>query len=311
MLGKGKGILVFIVLITISACGSQVGRLNLANSLAMESKFSQNYLQTYKNKPAVAVTSDNRSSGGRGGVGQDVPGFKLLSYYKITNPKLPVNVYIEGDGFAWVNASRLSSNPTPKDAFTLKLATLDPAANVIYIARPCQYVEADPKCSPKYWSGSRFAKEVVDSIDNVIDYYSKDFQPQGQKKLNLIGYSGGAAIAVLVAAERDDIISLRTVAGNLDHKLVNSLHNVTQLDNSLNAIDVAEKIANLPQHHFVGTEDTVVPIEVTRSFVKKIQDKPGSCVRMTTISGASHYDGWQENWQQILAKPLFCSGYSF
>ena len=37
------------------------------------------------------------------------------------------------------------------------------------------------------------------------------------KGIHLIGYSGGGAIAVLTASRREDVLSVRTIAANLDH----------------------------------------------------------------------------------------------
>ena len=36
-----------------------------------------------------------------------------------------------------------------------------------------------------------------------------------------VGYSGGAAVAALVAGRRSDIVSLRTLSGYLDHVALN------------------------------------------------------------------------------------------
>lgn len=230
--------------------------------------------------------------------------FILTTYSKIRNNNTPVNIYIEGDGFAWASRGRLSSNPTPRDAFTLRLAAQDPAANVLYIARPCQYtsLEKDKLCAPKYWSGSRFSEEVVDSVNKAISHYTKQFS---QPKINLIGYSGGAAVAVLVAARRNDIATLRTVAGNLDHVAINKYHDVENLDNSLNPIDVAEKLASLPQYHFAGVDDKIVPLSVIKGFAEK-SEQGKSCVKVSSVNGATHYSGWKEHWQQLLMQPVFC-----
>ncbi|HAX90698.1 MAG TPA: alpha/beta hydrolase, partial [Rhodospirillaceae bacterium] len=62
--------------------------------------------------------------------------FVLTTYAKITHPNQPARIYIEGDGLAWVTPDEPSLNPTPPDAFTLRLTLLDPSPNVIYIARP-------------------------------------------------------------------------------------------------------------------------------------------------------------------------------
>ncbi len=234
----------------------------------------------------------------------DTGSFLLTTYYKITDKNTPVSVYIEGDGFAWASSDRLSVNPTPKDAFTLQLAAADPAKNIIYIARPCQYtpLAQDKTCAPKYWSGSRFSEVVVDSVNKAISHYSAQM-PKAQ--INLIGYSGGAAVAVLVAARRNDIASLRTVAGNLDHVAVNKFHNVDNLDDSLNAIDVAEKLASLPQYHFAGVADEIIPVSVIKSFAEKSENGSG-CIKVSAVNGATHYSGWKEHWTELLAQPVAC-----
>ncbi len=54
---------------------------------------------------------------------------------------------------------------------------------------------------------------MVNSIHKTLDQIKTRYNASG---FNLIGYSGGGAIAALVAADRNDILSLRTVAGNLD-----------------------------------------------------------------------------------------------
>ena len=71
----------------------------------------------------------------------ETDGFSIMSYQRITNPAKQVNVYIEGDGFAWAAPGRLSVNPTPKNPVALKLASLYKSENMIYLARPCQYVD--------------------------------------------------------------------------------------------------------------------------------------------------------------------------
>lgn len=238
---------------------------------------------------------------------QEIPTstFLLTSYYKITDKNKPVTIYIEGDGFARVTIRQTSLNPTPLDAFTLRLAAEDPSPNVIYIARPCQYtpLEKDGHCENKYWSLCRFSKEVVDSVNDAVSYYAKSF---ANPQINLVGYSGGAAVATLIAAEREDVSSLRTVAGNLDHVAVNKFHNVTNLDDSLNPIDVAGKLANLPQYHFAGEKDEIVPLSVTQEFAAK-SDNGNGCVKIHTVSGATHRTGWKENWPQLLALPVSCN----
>lgn len=91
--------------------------------------------------------------------------------------------------------------------------------------------------------------------------------------INLVGYSGGGAVAVLLAARRHDVSSLRTVAGNLDTEYVNRIHDVSAMPQSLNPVDVAQTISGIPQVHFSGEDDSIVPIAVTRLFVVRANTK--------------------------------------
>jgi len=57
--------------------------------------------------------------------------------------------------------------------------------------------------------GVRFAPEVINSFSRAIDTLK---EKSGAKYVELVGYSGGGAIAVLVAAGRSDVVGVRTVA---------------------------------------------------------------------------------------------------
>jgi len=226
--------------------------------------------------------------------------FTLAACYRFQKPGESVNIYIEGDGNAWMSHGRISNNPTPRAPLVLKLATIDESANVAYLTRPGQYLEQeDLNVKPCYWSDKRFSEEVIVSMNDAV---SKLAQLAQTDKINLIGYSGGAAIAVLISTRRNDIVSLRTIAGNLDIEAVSKYHNVSPLTGSLNPIDFAQKIKGLPQRHFIGLKDTIVPSSVAESFVARMGDKDYS--RITEVSGATHSKGWTKYWKELLRYPV-------
>ena len=211
-----------------------------------------------------------------------------------------IRIYIEGDGRAWETKSRLSDDPTPSNPVALELATVDQSDAVAYIARPGQFPDPDSAvCDPTYWSSRRFAPEVVEAFDKAIDILKKK---SGAVYVELVGYSGGAALAVLVAARRSDVTSLRTIVGNLDPKALCAYHNVSQLDGSLDPIDAAQKVSRIPQHHFVGSMDKTVPSSIAESFVKKEGDI--NFRNITVVDGATHKNGWRERWKELLLIPL-------
>lgn len=214
-----------------------------------------------------------------------------------------LTVYIEGDGLAWITRSCPSSDPTPVDPIGLYLAFSHPNTRVAYLARPCQYTMASGSatCEQKYWTTHRFAPEVIAATNRAITVL---MAKTSSTRLELVGYSGGGAIATLVAAQRNDVVGLRTLAGNLDHARWTKYHAVDSLRGSLNPVDVAADIASLPQLHFVGMKDSVVPREVAGSFVAK-QGLSG-CSEIVPVDNADHSYGWVEAWPGLLAHPLPC-----
>lgn len=227
--------------------------------------------------------------------------FTLASWSRIGEKGKPLTVYIEGDGFAWKSRRRLSADPTPRNPVALELALHDSSANVVYLARPCQYVK-DSACTPAYWSDRRFSEEVIRSANDAIDYFAG---LSGAKEIHLVGFSGGAAVAVLVAARRGDVATLRTVAGNLDPDAVNASHSIPPLKESLNPIEYAPALAHLPQRHFIGTKDKTIPSSVARSFARRAGDD--ACVHITEVDGADHGSGWSERWENLLLMNVSCT----
>ena len=71
----------------------------------------------------------------------------------------------------------------------------------------------------------------------------------------LIGYSGGGAVALLIGVKRDDIDKIITVAGNIDTEFWTQYHNIDPLSNSLNPADFVETLQAIKQCHLLGNED--------------------------------------------------------
>jgi dienelactone hydrolase len=223
--------------------------------------------------------------------------FILTSYTKLDNQSNILRIYIEGDGFAFSPRRRLSSNPTPKDPIGLKLATKDPNTNIAYLGRPCQYISKreEKNHKEKYWSDARFAEEVINSMDEAVDALKNQAHA---KEIVLIGFSGGAAVEVLIAARRDDVSGIITVAGNLDHAAINDYHNVAQMEGSLNPIHYAQNIAHIHQRHFAGEKDKIVPVYIIKGFAYESGDTDYNTV--IVVGGCGHNDGWVDIWQDIV-----------
>ncbi len=226
--------------------------------------------------------------------------FKLTTYRRLEGREQPLTVYIEGDGIAFRSYGP-SMDPTPVHLLVLELAKRDPSINVAYLARPCQFDNSasEAPCAEEFWTDKRFSKEVIVSMDQALDILKTT---SAATEIDLIGYSGGGAVAILLAARRQDIRSIRTLAGNLDPTAVNRAYRLGPLKGSLDPMDVASKISSIPQRHFIGMDDKVMPASVADGFVERVGN--GDCAKVIRFQGVTHHAGWEEHGKDIYSVPV-------
>lgn len=207
-----------------------------------------------------------------------------------------LTIYVEGDGMAWISRSQVSPDPTPVHPMALALALQQPSGAAAYLARPCQYVNANAagKCPNTWWTDRRFAPEVITATNLAIDQLKQRFRAS---RLILVGYSGGGAVAALAAAQRKDVALLVTVAGNLDHQAWARMKKITPLTHSLNPAEAWQALVDLPQLHFAGSRDTTVPPDVLRSYVSRFPEDRQPAVRL--IESFDHRCCWAEQWSGL------------
>lgn len=213
--------------------------------------------------------------------------FVLAARVKLQAPGSPVRIYIEGDGHAFNAHGRPSSDPTPHDTTLLDIAFADPHPNVVYLARPCQFVR-DARCTRKDWSTGRFSKEAVDSVAEAVETLAAG------APVTLIGYSGGAQIAGLAAVTHPElkVLKIITIAGNLDHPAWCREKRLPPLTDSMDLTQYWERFMQIPQIHFVGEKDEVVPPELTQARV-------AGRAPVVVVRGATHGKGWEKAAERI------------
>jgi dienelactone hydrolase len=219
--------------------------------------------------------------------------FDLLAFLPPQDtPQVLLTIYIEGDGKAWKSRFEASENPTPEKAIALVLALQHPGA--IYLSRPCQSIKG-PLCRPELWTSARFSEPVINASNKAIDKLKARYQADA---LQLIGYSGGGAVAALVAARRTDVKRLVTVAGNLDHRRWTMLHGVSSLSKSLNPADFRESLKGISQYHLVGQNDHIVPPQLTQEFIAYFS--PTADITVHIVPDFDHHCCWQKQWPSFL-----------
>jgi hypothetical protein len=220
---------------------------------------------------------------------------RLRAYAKrpIAGPYARATVYIESDGAPWRFADEPPADPTPLRALVLGLAIADPEPAVAYLGRPCQYLSAAElqKCDPRLWMQARFSTDAVSAMNAAVDRVK---QLYGATQINLVGYSGGGAMAALIAARREDVSCLVTIAAPLDTAAWTDALRVSRLDLSLNPADQAERLRALPQTHLRGLRDTLVPPATTARYLARTP-------RATVIDKANfdHRCCWQDEWREL------------
>jgi pimeloyl-ACP methyl ester carboxylesterase len=248
--------------------------------------------------PADSARKDVRTAGWTEEFFPHQP-FGLIGFRPANLQSSPtLDVYIEGDGYAWRNLTTPSHDPTPLDPIALHMAIAARNGAVLYLARPCQYQRAGAKdgCNVAYWTSHRFAPEVVDSLNNAINKHASRI---GAKRLRVIGYSGGGVLAALVAAKRNDVDLLVTAAAPLDHAAWTTHHDVTPLRGSLNPVDFAGSLGRIRQIHLLGEDDKTTPLSVLESYRKRLPSN--APIEIRSIKKFSHSCCWSERWNELVS----------
>lgn len=277
---------VWLVVFALSACTSippQAQRLSTADALAAQHGWQRVSLST-RLGPMVAYLPRLGTPGG---------------WAAGATQTHVVTIYIEGDGLAWLNAETPSDDPTPLNPLALRLALAQPGGQAAYLARPCQFLMQAPEQMPfcarqQAWTSHRFSAEVIAASHEALDQIKARM---GAEHIILVGYSGGGAVAALLAAERHDVLRLITVAGNLDHAAWTTLHRISPLSGSLNPADRTDPLEGLPQVHWVGAEDDNVPASVAQGFAQRFRASPRPAVRV--VPQATHDSGWVRQWAHL------------
>ena len=186
----------------------------------------------------------------------------------------PLRLYYEGDG-----------NPNPKHTVALEYAKQDKSPNVIYIARPCQWSN-DKICKqkPQIYGQDRFHTEIMKEMEELTQYLVRKYQAP---KVDLIGYDGGAVMALNMATK---VPSPRviTIAGITDLNTYTYYHDLPEMENADNPADNLMLLAQIPQIHYVGGQDTVTPRRLVERFVARMKNPKSAVVKM--VPGATHTD---------------------
>ncbi|HWW21103.1 MAG TPA: hypothetical protein VNZ06_09890 [Steroidobacteraceae bacterium] len=202
-------------------------------------------------------------------------------------------VFIDGDGVPWSgHGTRVASDPTPLHPLALALAART-AHPVLYLGRPCYFSVHDRAgCTPGVWTSGRYSAQVVDSMAVAANGFAAagDYQ-----HLVLIGYSGGGALAVLMAPKVPSTRAIITIAANLDVGEWARVHGYLPLDQSLDPATQPALPSAIAQRHLFGGRDLTVPERSTVRYFQRLQAS-----QLWRFPGFDHVCCWIRHWPDIL-----------
>ena len=200
-----------------------------------------------------------------------------------------LHVYLDGDGTPWAGAAP-AADPTPRHPLVLELMRLDENAS-LYLGRPCYHgLAGDPGCSAALWTSDRYGDAVVSSMAAALRTH---LASRAVDRLAFIGYSGGGALALLLAPRFAETAAVVTLAANLDTDGWTAHHRYVRLTGSLNPARQPPLPPHLYQRHYVGERDRVVPPGTLPPSVAR--------AALVTVSGFDHVCCWPRLWPSVRA----------
>lgn len=186
-----------------------------------------------------------------------------------------LTIVIEGDGAAHDRQGRPAADPTPKRSTGLEIARAWPSGPVAWLGRLCQHTLArDAACRSADWTSARFSADAVAAADAAVDQLKAR---AGARQVRLVGWSGGGTLAALVAARRQDVAGLVTLAAPLDLTAWTEWQGASPLDGE-NPADLAP-MPNVRQVHLFGRFDPTVPPDTSLAAARRLAG-PGGVVEV-------------------------------
>ncbi len=184
--------------------------------------------------------------------------YTIAYWQKDTDSTSPVHIYIEGDGHAFDGHGRPTSDPTPRGTLVRDLAARDASPNVVYLARPCQFIMSK-SCTVHDWTDGRFSQKIINEMADIVRHIA------GRRPIVLIGYSGGAYISAAIISQNPDLNVHQwiTIAGVLNHSDWTEYFGDAPLSRSVSV----NELPRLPSRHYVASRDSVVPIALSQKWV--------------------------------------------
>ncbi len=203
-----------------------------------------------------------------------------------------LHVYLDGDGIPWHGRGRPALDPSPRNPLVLRLMARD-GAPAVYLGRPCHLdAKESSACRPWHWTHGRYSEAVVASMASAL---SRILERHPAERVLLIGYSGGGALAMLIAPRLPAVEGVVTLAANLDVAGWADHHGYSRLEGSLDPARRPPLPPRIRQWHWVGADDREVPPPLV---ARALAGQQGAALEV--IPGLDHACCWEAHWPRLL-----------
>jgi pimeloyl-ACP methyl ester carboxylesterase len=120
--------------------------------------------------------------------------------------------------------------------------------------------------------------------------------PDADRKVTLVGYSGGGVLAMLIAVRIEQVETVVTIAANLDIDAWADHHGYSRLSGSLNPATQPPLPTRIRQIHLAGERDVRVPAKLSREALNR---QPNA--QHIVVPSFDHRCCWERDWPSILA----------
>jgi hypothetical protein len=118
----------------------------------------------------------------------------------------------------------------------------------------------------------------------------------GAERVEIVGYSGGGVLAVLIAERLENVERLTTIGANLDIEAWTEHHGYLPLEHSLNPAR-SERSHPWREVHLQGARDTRVPPATTAAYFVRYPS-----AQRRVLEEFDHLCCWVEAWPRLLSQ---------
>jgi pimeloyl-ACP methyl ester carboxylesterase len=177
---------------------------------------------------------------------------------------MSMTVYLDSDVMGWDQPYPKGDRNLGGGAMLLKKSLSDPGVSM-YLTVRCNWEHDESECDTADFKSRRYSKDLVRAYSETLDH----LRFSGIEKYNLVAFGSGAAIALALAGQRNDIASVVTFSGDTD-PVARARANGETLVDLEDPLAYTERLKTIPQRHYVEDAHEDPSSRLLDSYLAKV-----------------------------------------